>query len=417
MMRKIAIVGGGQAGLPLALGLLAKGFDVTVATNRTPDDILNGRVMSSQCMFDASLQIERDLGLNHWEYECPPVEGIGLAIPNPDAPRQKLIDWSARLDNYAQAVDQRIKMPAWMIEFERRGGKLLIKDVGVQELERLATENDLVLLAAGKGEVVKMFERDADRSVFDKPMRALALTYVKGLRPAPDYSRVAFNLIPGIGEYFVFPALTTSGPCDIMVFEGVPGGPMDCWRDIKTPQAHLEQSLNLLRTYAPWEAERATHVELTDANGILAGSFAPTVRKPVLTLPSGKLVFGLGDAVVVNDPITGQGANNATKAARVYLDAIIAHGEQAYTREWMEHTFEKFWEYGEKVVTWTNSVLCPAPLHVLNMLGAAGNCAPLASAIANGFDNPPDFFPWWVDADACDKFVAAQMANSPRAAA
>jgi len=411
-MRKIAIAGAGQAGLPLALGLLAKGYGVTVATNRTPDDILNGRVMSSQCMFNDSLQIERDLGLNHWEAACPTVDGIGLAVPNPGAPNEKLIDWSARLHHPAQAVDQRIKMPAWMQEFEKRGGKLLIEDVGVADLERLASENDLVLVAAGKGDIVRLFERDASRSPFDKPQRALALTYVNGLRPAPEYSRVAFNLIPGIGEYFVFPALTTSGPCDIMVFEGVPGGPMDCWHDIKTAQDHLEQSLNLLRTFLPWEAERATRVELTDANGILAGSFAPTVRKPVATLPSGKMVFGLGDTVVLNDPITGQGSNNATKAARVYLDAILAHGDRPYTREWMERTFDRFWEYGEKVVTWTNSLLCPPQPHILNALGAAGNCPPLASAIANGFNNPSDYFPWWLDANACDRFVAQQMANN-----
>lgn len=417
-MRKIAIVGGGQAGLPLALGLLDKGYQVTVATNRTPDDIRNGRVMSSQCMFNASLQIERDLGLNQWESQCPPVEGIGLTVPNPEAPGAKLIDWSARLDHHAQAVDQRLKMPVWMEEVEKHGGTLLLEDVGVQELERLATENDLVILAAGKGEVVKMFERDASRSPFDRPMRALALTYVKGLRPSPDYSRVAFNLIPGVGEYFVFPALTTSGPCDIMVFEGVPGGPMDCWRDIKTPQAHLAQSLKLLQTFVPWEAERAAHVELTDANGILAGSFAPTVRKPVLTLPSGKLVFGLGDAVVVNDPITGQGANNATKATRVYLDAILARGEQAYTRDWMEQTFEQFWRYAQHVVTWTNTLLCPPPPHILNLLGAAGQCPPLADSIANGFDNPPNFFPWWTDPAACEQFVADKMrANAMRAVA
>ena len=66
-MRRIAIVGGGQAGLPLALGLLAKGYEVTVVTNRTPDDVRSGKVMSIQCMFDTSLQIERDLGLNQWE--------------------------------------------------------------------------------------------------------------------------------------------------------------------------------------------------------------------------------------------------------------------------------------------------------------------------------------------------------------
>lgn len=416
-MRKIAVVGSGQAGLPLALGLLAKGFDVTVATNRTPDDIRNGRVMSSQCMFDDSLQIERDLGLNQWEDACPTVDGIGLTVPHPDVPHEKLINWSARLHRPAQAVDQRVKMPAWLQQFERQGGRLLIEDVGIPELERLAKENELVIVAAGKSEIVKLFERDASRSAFDKPQRALALTYVNGLRPAQEYSRVAFNLIPGVGEYFVFPALTTSGPCDIMVFEGVPGGPMDCWRDVATPQAHLAQSLALLRTFLPWEAERAVHVELTDANGILAGSFAPTVRRPVATLPSGNMVFGLGDAVVLNDPITGQGSNSATKAARACLDAILAHGDQPYTREWMQQTFERFWVYGGQVVAWTNSLLRPPPQHVLNMLGAAGSCPSLASAIANGFNNPPDYFPWWFEAEACEQLVAQHMANASRAAA
>lgn len=415
-MRRIAIVGGGQAGFPLAFGLLAAGYEVTMVTNRGADEIYSGRVMSSQCMFDAALRIERDLGLDLWAAPCPTVDGIGLTVPHPALPGTTLIDWHARLDAPGQAVDQRIKMPGWMALFERRGGKLLIEDVGVAGLERLAGTHALVIVAGGKGEVVKLFERDAARSPFERPMRALALTYVAGMAPRRDYSRVAFNLIPGVGEYFSFPALTTSGPCDIMVFEGVPGGPLDCWHDVRTPQAHLAQSLKVLRSYLPWEAERARHAELTDANGLLSGSFAPTVRTPVMTLPSGKLVFGLGDAVAVNDPITGQGSNNATKAAKVYLDAIVAHGERAYTRAWMEHTFERFWEYGQHVANWTNSLLPPPPPHILDLLGAAGRCPTLASAFANGFDHPPRFFPWWNDPQACRQVIDEHMARAALAA-
>lgn len=58
-MRKIVIVGGGQAGLQLGFGLVQGGYDVTVVSNRAPDEIREGRVMSSQCMFDAALQHER----------------------------------------------------------------------------------------------------------------------------------------------------------------------------------------------------------------------------------------------------------------------------------------------------------------------------------------------------------------------
>src|SRR5205085_9083827 len=99
-MSNFLIVGAGQAGLQLALGLRQDGHDVTVVSNRTPDDIRDGRVMSSQCMFDAALQTERDLGLDGWEAECPPVEGISLTVPAPDG-SGKAIDFASRLDHYA----------------------------------------------------------------------------------------------------------------------------------------------------------------------------------------------------------------------------------------------------------------------------------------------------------------------------
>ncbi|WP_426038355.1 styrene monooxygenase/indole monooxygenase family protein [Cypionkella sp. TWP1-2-1b2] len=152
-----------------------------------------------------------------------------------------------------------------------------------------------MIIASGKGDVGRLFLRDAEKSSFDKPIRALALTYVTGMTPRQPYSAVEFNLIPGVGEYFVFPALITTGPCEIMVMEGVPGGPMDCWADVKTPTQHLDTAPNILKTFLPWEYDRSKNCQLTDDNGILAGRFAPTVRHPVATRPSGRRVLGLGD--------------------------------------------------------------------------------------------------------------------------
>lgn len=405
MSRSIAIVGAGQSGLPLALSLRARGWEVTLVSNRSPEEIERGRVMSSQCMFDAALQIERDFGLDEWGARCPNVEGIGLTLPHPERPGEKMLDWAARLHRPAQSVDQRVKMPAWMRRFVAQGGRLVVRDAGIADLEELAATHDLVVVAAGKGEIVQLFERDAERSPYATPQRALALTYVHGMVPREPYSRVCFNLIPGVGEYFVFPALTLSGPCEIMVFEGLPGGPMDCWADVRTPAEHLERSLAILRTFLPWEAARCERVELTDAQGILSGRFAPTVRHPVGRLPSGRLVLGMGDAVVVNDPITGQGSNNATKCFKAYHDAIVERGDRPFDVAWMQATFERYWDYAQHVVRWTNMMLAPPPAHILELLGAAAEHPAIASVIANNFDHPPAYFPWWAEPAACREFI------------
>ena len=405
-MRKILIVGAGQAGLQLANGLAQHDYDVTVVTNRTPEQIRDGKVLSSQCMFDQALQHERDLGLNFWDDDCTPVEGLSFSVPTPDGSGNKAIYFEARLDRPAQSVDQRVKMPRWMGELERRGGKIEVHEATTDDLGRYAREYDLVVVAAGKGDITGIFERDAERSTYDKPMRALALTYVKGMTPREEFSAVNFNLIPGVGEYFVFPALTTTGACEIMVFEGVPGGPMDCWGDVETPEQHLRRSLEILEKFIPWEAERNRNVELTDDNGILAGRFPPTVRKPVAELAGGGLALGLADVVVLNDPITGQGSNNASKCAAVYLQRILERGEQPFDRDWMQETFERYWEYAQFVATWTNALLGPPPEHVLNLLGAAGQNDKIAKRFVEGFNDPRDFFEWFMTPDKADAYLA-----------
>jgi hypothetical protein len=403
--RKITIVGGGQAGLQLGCGLLSQGYDVHIVQNRTAEQIRTGKVLSSQCMFDAAIQNERDIGLALWDKTCPPVDSISFTVPAPDGSGNKAIDWNGMLDKPAQSVDQRVKIPAWMAEFERRGGRITIAEAGISDLEAFARASDLVVVAAGKGDIVKLFERDPQRSPFDKPQRALALTYVTGMTPRPGHSAVCFNLIPTVGEYFVFPALTVTGPCEIMVLEGIPGGPMDCWADVKTPAEHLAKSKWILDTFLPWEAERCRNIALTDDNGILSGAFPPTVRKPVGRLPSGALVFGLADAVCLNDPITGQGSNNASKAAKIYMDAILAHGDKPFDAAFMQATFERYWDYAQYVTGWTNALLQPPPPHVLNIMGSAQAYPALARRIANGFNNPLDLFPWFAVPEEAEKYL------------
>jgi len=56
-------------------------------------------------------------------------------------------------------------------------------------------------------------------------------------------------------------------------------------------------------------------------------------------------------------------------------------------------------------VNWTDSLLTPPPPHILKLLGAAWQIPTIAHCIANNFNHPPDFFPWWTDPAACECFV------------
>ncbi|MFJ9976967.1 styrene monooxygenase/indole monooxygenase family protein [Streptomyces cyaneofuscatus] len=407
-MRKILIVGAGQSGLQLALGLQSKGYEVTLMSNRTADEIRTGRVMSTQCMFHTALQHERDYQLNFWESQAPKIEGLGVSVAAPDSSRA--IDWVGRLDGYAQSVDQRVKMAGWMETFAQRGGQLVIHGAAVSDLDYFSRTYDLVMVSAGKGELVSMFGRDAARSPFDAPQRALAVAYVHGMGPRPEhpeFDAVRCNLVPGVGELFVMPTLTTSGRADILFWEGIPGGPLDAFQGIKDPSEHLAKTLELMEKFTPWEYARATKVELTDANGTLAGRYAPTVRKPIGRLPGGGLVLGVADVVVANDPITGQGSNSASKCANAYLDSILAHGDKEFDAAWMQSTFDRYWETAQHVTKWTNAMLGVPPEHVLNLIGAAGQLQPVADRFANGFNDPADFDNFFFEPEKTNAYLAS----------
>ncbi|MFD6337031.1 styrene monooxygenase/indole monooxygenase family protein [Streptomyces sp. NPDC060131] len=414
-MRKILIVGAGQSGLQLALGLQSQGYEITLMSNRTADEIRSGRVMSTQCMFHTALQHERDLKLGFWESQAPRIEGLGVSVAAPDSSRA--VDWVGKLDGYAQSVDQRVKMAGWMETFAQRGGQLVIHGAAVSDLDFFSRTYDLVLVSAGKGELVSMFGRDAARSPYDAPQRALAVSYVHGLGPRPEhpeYDAVRCNLVPGVGELFVMPTLTTSGRADILFWEGIPGGPLDAFQGIKDPAEHLSLTLKLMERFTPWEYERATKAELTDANATLSGRYAPTVRKPVGRLPGGGLVLGVADVVVANDPITGQGSNSASKCAASYLESIVSHGDRPFDEAWMRSAFDRYWDTARHVTKWTNAMLGVPPEHVLNLIGAAGQLPRVADRFANGFNDPADFENFFYEPEKTNAFLAeaAEAAGS-----
>ncbi len=80
--------------------------------------------------------------------------------------------------------------------------------------------------------------------------------------------------------------------------------------------------------------------------------------------------------------------------------------------QWMHETFDLFWDYAQWVVKWTNSLLVPPAPQILQLMGAASQIPLLARKIANGFNNPPDYSPWWFDQAQADNVIKQMVGTT-----
>jgi hypothetical protein len=363
-LRKIAIIGSGQAGLVAAHGLLKAGCSVTLYSDRKPEAWLTqSRPTGTAARFETSLAFERELGLDHWEAKAP--QACGGHVTFCPGLGNRLLTLAGRFETHFVAIDVRLQSHRWMLDLVERGGKIEIEEVTIPKLEQIAAESDLTLVATGKGGLASLFARDEARSVHASPQRILAMICVRG--PKLDLEGIPFipfkfNLLAPVGEAFWIPYFHKDvGPSWNCLFEAKPGGPMDRFQGAKSAKEVLDIGRQTIRDLMPWDSAWFEPAEVSDELGWLVGSVTPSVRSPVGRLPSGRAVMALGDTAMAVDPIAGQGANNGNKMARTVVERLAAHGDGPLDEAWMTDTFERFWNrHGKHSNAWTNMLLAPA---------------------------------------------------------
>ncbi|WP_437734778.1 styrene monooxygenase/indole monooxygenase family protein [Sorangium sp. So ce1335] len=401
-MRKIAIVGSGQAGLLAAHGLVKAGYDVTLYSDRTPEQWLNeSKPTGSAARFDMALEFERELGLAFWEDAAP--RGQAAHVTACAAPGNRLLTLTGRLERPFMAIDLRLQSHRWMLELEARGGKIEIEPVTVARLDQIAAENDLTVVAAGRGDLCNLFERDAARSAHTQAQRNVVMMCVTGPKLGFDgvpLLPVKFNLLAGLGEAFWIPYHHKDvGPSWNCLIEAIPGGPLDRFQGAASGEEIVAIAKGLVKELIPWDHEWFRTATLSDRHGWQNGRIVPTVRKPVGRLPSGRIVTPLGDTAMSLDPIGGQGANSGNKMARNLIERVVEHGDRPFDAGWMTRTFERFYaRHGGPIDRFNNLLLGGASPGIFHILfaqygsdGRADNTSgqqALADAFVNNFNDP-----------------------------
>jgi hypothetical protein len=136
-------------------------------------------------------------------------------------------------------------------------------------------------------------------------------------------------------------------------------------------------------------------------------AITPAVRRGFVTLANGRHAIALGDAHVVIDPITGQGANSASHAAGVLCDAI--RDATVFDRAFFERVERAICAYVVPVSDASNARLrSPAP-HFRELMSAAARDQAVADLYADGYSHPDRFWAIAGDADRTAAFLRARQ--------
>ena len=401
-MPEIGIVGGGTAGLHLALFLQQNGVEPTLYAERTADEVRAGRLPNTVAHHHRTRARERTLGVNHWD-ETGPSYGRHSHYFGGEQPLRFPGDFTEE----SLAVDYRLYLPRLLEDFEERGGAVEVGGVSADDLPRLASRHDLIVVSTGRGGLTDLFPAIPGRSPFAGPQRRLSAGLYTGIAAADPVS-VTFGVSPGHGEIIEIPLETFEGAATTLLFECMPGAglePVAATPYDDDPKAYEALVLEKLREHFPPIFERvdASSFGLTRPSSILQGSVTPTVRESYADV-DGTAAIAVGDAHVVVDPVVGQGANSASFSAWTLGEAILGGGP--YDEAFCRKVDERRLPFVLGVFDWTNFMLAPQP-YLFELVGAMSQNKRLCDDFTENFNHPDRQWEHVQSAEALAAYIAS----------
>ncbi|APR82683.1 putative monooxygenase [Minicystis rosea] len=410
-MTTIGIVGAGIAGLHLALHLQRNGISVTLYTDRTPDEMRAARLPATSGFTGVSRLRDAALGVDHWDEPENHTAQARFRIAS-DLP----LGFTSKVPLPGLYIDMRLYLPRAMEDFAARGGEIVIAPCRPEDVGRLAGRHALVIVATGRGGLSEMFPRMPEWSPYDAPQRRLLGGLFRGIQ-LPRPFEFGFNIVPGAGEIFELQMITRHGPTPALLVEAIPGGPLEPLTHLRyedDPAAFSRALLAALREHVPDTYARIDPAEFapTGPLDVLTGAVVPTARRAFIPLDDGRFAMALGDAHVAFDPITGQGANTASRSAWRMGELVTEHARagKPFDEAFCKQAEEQLWSAARAACAWTNAALQPPPPHVIGLFFAASQSQAIADAFTNNFLYPDRQWEVLRSPEATEAFLAGATA-------
>ncbi|MYW71947.1 styrene monooxygenase subunit StyA [Pseudonocardia sp. SID8383] len=389
MEKRIGIIGAGTAGLQLGLYLQRHDVDVTIITDRGPDEIRSTGLTNTVAHHAVTLDRERELGIDHWSTDDYGYFGHEYHMGGDDPLR-----FRGGYHAPSRAVDYRIYHAQLLEDYLERGGRVEQRQVRHDDIAEISSRFDLVVVSTGKGPFGQMFGRVAAESPYDTPQRALCVGVFSGI-DQQDNRSVVWSAAPGAGELIEIPFLSFDGLQTALVFENHIGGELESLSRLSyddDPKAFRSQVLDALRAHHPATAERVDSRSFDLARGsidLLQGAVTPAVRRSSVLLDDGTLALSLGDVKSTVDPVLGQGGNMASHAAWVLGAEIVE--QDIFDHRFVEQLERKRDDRVLAASRWTNfmlEALRTRPDEFGQVLQALHDSPSMADEFTDGFNFP-----------------------------
>jgi hypothetical protein len=360
--RSIAVIGAGLAGAGAALVLARAGYRVDLYSDRTREALRDevpatGTAILFGASRTADAKIIDDL------YADNPAAHFGASaagLANPDNP-SGVDSFPARYTYEAQSVDARLRADDRLAAFLDLTGDTAsafhVTRVTPADLDRIAAEHDLTLVATGKGGLADAFTTDHERTPYPGPQRRVLTVTAAGL--SSDHLFSGRAEVPGVnnallslhgeGEVFVGPYLHKDGiDAWVILAWAKPGTATEkAFAEATDAESSLRILQDLHHRVLPDVADDLDRLRPIDADphSWLAGAVTPRVRRPVGYTDGGNLVAALGDTAIAVDPIAGQGAQLGDFQVAALVEGLTAAeaSGQPWDADLLTDLFETHW--------------------------------------------------------------------------